>query len=244
MSNFTFFTSFVSVDCFLEFTNYTKDYDLGNGLCENLDIHSSVLLFDRRTHDDYVKNETFNDNDFSLDRDGMSISSNCGAVLSDLFNASVDESDASSTSRSTRKPLNPSYKDEFLVCCLCAKHNILMRRTGSLFVIGATLVHVIVSAWENVLCVRFKKFFPASTSSHILRACPKIMIQKFGYTSAFMILDATEAHADVASMNPVDVGLHSAYKNNSTMKCLVRCDPIRIVWDESIILDVLVQGVT
>ena len=83
--------------------------------------HSRVLVFDRKTHEDHVKNKGCNDNDFSLDRDGMRISSNDGAGLSDVSNTEIDESDASGASRSRRRPRKLIWKDELLVCCFCAK---------------------------------------------------------------------------------------------------------------------------
>ena len=49
-----------------------------------------------------------------------------------------------------------------------------------------------------------------------------------------MLMDTTDAHADVASMKLVNDILHSSYKHHSNMKSLVMCDPIRIVWDECI----------
>ena len=49
-----------------------------------------MSVFDRRTYDDHLKNKSCNDDDFSLDIDGMSISSNSGAGLSDASNASID----------------------------------------------------------------------------------------------------------------------------------------------------------
>ena len=49
-----------------------------------------------------------------------------------------------------------------------------------------------------------------------------------------MLLDVTEAYAEVASMKTVDSILYSAYKGNMTMKWLVGCDPIGTTWANSI----------
>ena len=66
------------------------------------------------------------------------------------------------------------------------------------------------------------------------RAYPKSVIRKFGHAHIFMLLDATEIYAQVASMKTVNAILYSAYKHNSTVKWLVGCDPIGTVWDKSI----------
>lgn len=68
----------------------------------------------------------------------------------------------------------------------------------------------------------------------MLRAYPKSVIKKFGHANIFMLLDATESFAEIASMKTVNAILYSAYKHNSTMKWLVGCDPIGTVWNESI----------
>ena len=140
--------------------------------------------------------------------------------------------DTGTSPRSRQRKL--SWKDEFLVYCFYAKCNLSMRRTGALFGIKQTLVHDIVYAWANVLCLTLEKLFPVPTRSQILRAYPKSMIKKFGHANIFMLLDATEAYADIASMKSVNVILYSAYKGHSTLKWLVGCDPIGTVWNESI----------
>ncbi|EJK69405.1 hypothetical protein THAOC_09343 [Thalassiosira oceanica] len=68
----------------------------------------------------------------------------------------------------------------------------------------------------------------------MLRAYPISVIKKFGHANIFMLLDATECFAEIASMKTVNAILYSAYKHNSTMKWLVGCDPIGTVWDDSI----------
>ncbi|KAL7537784.1 hypothetical protein ACHAXR_008075 [Thalassiosira sp. AJA248-18] len=70
--------------------------------------------------------------------------------------------------------------------------------------------------------------------SQMLRAYPKSMIRKFGHANIYILLDATECFADVASMKTVNAILYSAYKHKSTLKWLVGCDPIGATWKESI----------
>jgi len=126
------------------------------------------------------------------------------------------------------------WKTEYLVYCFYAKCNISMRRIAALFGVSAKLVHDIVYAWANVLCLTLGKMFPVPTRSQMLRAYPKSVLKKFGHAKIFMLLDATEVYADVASMKTVNSILYSAYKHHSTLKGLAGCDPIGIVWDESI----------
>lgn len=109
-----------------------------------------------------------------------------------------------------------------------------MSRIAPLFGIKRTLVHDIIYGWANMLTDTLAKFFPVPTRSQMLRAYPKSVIRKFGHAQIFMLLDATEIFADVASMKSVNAILYSAYKHHSTLKWLVGCDPIGTVWDESI----------
>ena len=127
-----------------------------------------------------------------------------------------------------------SYKTEWLVYNFYVHANISMSRIAALFGIGQTLVHDIIYAWANVLCVVLPKFFPVPTRSQMLRAYPVSVIRKFGHAIIFMLLDATEEHAETASMKTINSVLYSAYKHHSTLKWLVGCDPIGTVWDESI----------
>ena len=71
----------------------------------------------------------------------------------------------------------------------------------------------------------------------MLRAYPKSVVRKLGHALIFMILDATECFAETASMKTVNAILYSNYKHNSTMKWLVGCDPIDIVWGHLYLLD-------
>ena len=126
------------------------------------------------------------------------------------------------------------WKTEYLIYNFYVCSNISMRRVAALFGIGATTVHDIVYAWANVLCNALEKFFPAPTRSQMLRAYPMSVIKKFGHANIFMLLDATEGFAEIASMKTVNSVLYSAYKHSSTLKWLVGCDAIGTTWDESI----------
>mmetsp|Transcript_63231 Transcript_63231/g.186948 ORF Transcript_63231/g.186948 Transcript_63231/m.186948 type:complete len:113 (+) Transcript_63231:1908-2246(+) len=68
----------------------------------------------------------------------------------------------------------------------------------------------------------------------MLRAYPKSVIKKFGRVNVFMLLDATEGFADVASMKTVNAILLSAYKHNLTLKWLVGSDVIGTTLTDSI----------
>ena len=103
-----------------------------------------------------------------------------------------------------------------------------------MFDISKTLVHNVVYAWANFLCVSLKKFFPSPTRSQMLRAYLQSRIRKFGNAKIFLILDATEIVAEVASMKTVNAILYSAYKHNSTLKWLAACDPIGVMHKDSI----------
>ena len=67
--------------------------------------------------------------------------------------------------------------------------NLSQSRTAALFGIGPTVVHNIVYAWANVLCITLKQFFPVPTRSQMHRAYPKSVLRKFGHANnVFMLL--------------------------------------------------------
>ena len=76
-----------------------------------------------------------------------------------------------------------------------------------MFSISVTLVHNVVYAWANVLCVTLPKFFPAPTRSQLFRAYPKSVIKKFDRAKIYMLLDATEIDVEVVSMKTVNAML-------------------------------------
>ena len=109
-----------------------------------------------------------------------------------------------------------------------------MARISALFHAGAMLVHDIVYAWANLLCVCLSNFFPSPTRSQMLRAYPKSFIKKNGRANIYLLLDATKIRANVASMKTVNAVLYSPYKHSSTMKWLAGCCPIGLVSEDMI----------
>lgn len=247
VNDFTFFPDVECNDAFLDMINYTEGCEEGNGLCENLVRYSKVSMEERKKwndslqankdieqSDDGNEPESNGEND---DDDAMSISSDAATGMMDIAEEAMDaeenaDATASPTRNKSRRKL--SWKTEYLVYCFYAKCNISMRRVAGLFGIGPTLVHNIVYAWANVLCRTLEKFFPTPTRSQMLRAYPISHIKYLGHAKTFMLLDATEGYAEVASMKTVNAILYSAYKHNSTIKWLVGSDPIGTTWDESI----------
>ena len=104
-----------------------------------------------------------------------------------------------------------------------------MKRIAALFGVGCTLVHDIVYAWANVLCIMLGKFFPMPSRSQMLRVYPKSVLKKFGHANIFALLDATEIGVDVASMKTVNAIMYSPYKHGSTCMWLAACCPIGAV---------------
>ena len=68
----------------------------------------------------------------------------------------------------------------------------------------------------------------------MLRAYPKSFIKKFGRANIYLLLDATEIRAQVASMKTVNAVMYSPYKHSSTMKWLAGCCPIGSVSEDMI----------
>jgi hypothetical protein len=60
-----------------------------------------------------------------------------------------------------------------------------------------------------------KPFLPVPTWSQMLAAYPISHIRKLGHVHTFMLLDATEIFAEVASMKTVNSILYSAYTYSS-----------------------------
>ena len=197
MNDFTLFPSFDSDDTFLELINYAEDCKSGDRLCDILIRCSKVFVTERKKHNYSLKGnaDNFDESSQDGDRDDMRICSDAGAILSNIADSAMDESDSSSSNIPSRRQHKLGWKPEFLVCYACVKCNIWIRRIGMLFVIGAALVHDVVHAWETVLCLVLKKFFPELNRHQIIRACPKIILKKFGHTNIFILLDDTEAHS-------------------------------------------------
>ena len=251
VKDFTYFPDFDCNDAFLDLINFTEGCPPGDGLCENLVRYSKVSVKARKQFNTAPDDDDSSDDDDYEDLPGlhdqrgddeMSIDSEVEEVadteLDDLAEETILEEEQLAEDTSYLHKSGPkrrlSWKTEWLVYCFYVCGNISMRRTAALFGISATIVHNIVYAWANVLCLTLPKFFPVPTRSQMLRAYPKSVVKKFGHAQIFMLLDATEGKAEIASMKTVNSVLFSAYKHNSTMKWLVGCDPIGVTWDESI----------
>lgn len=164
----------------------------------------------------------------------MSESSSNDTSSTDESNSSSGNAYEGSTAKRRGRPRKTDWMTEWLIYCFYTRCNISMRRVAALFGTSPTLVHDVVYAWANVLCITLEKFFPVPTRSQMLRAYPKSVVKKFGHANIFMMLDATEGFAEVASMKTVNAILYSAYKHSSTLKWLVGSDPIGAVWNDSI----------
>ncbi|KAL7552028.1 hypothetical protein ACHAWF_017126 [Thalassiosira exigua] len=224
--DFTHFPDFESNDAFLDLINFAEGCAPGDGLCENLVRYSTVSMEERRKyHEAMSPNEP----------DDMSISSDAGTDL-DVIIAEAAEAEAEVEAESKRSgpQRKLSWKTEWLVYNFYVHANMKMRRVGALFGISPWLVHNIVYAWANLLCITLDKFFPAPSRSQMLRAYPKSAIKKFGHANIFLMLDATKIYTDVASMKTVNAILYSAYKHNSTLKWLAGCCPIGSFHKDSI----------
>ena len=126
------------------------------------------------------------------------------------------------------------WKTEYLIYCCYVVCGFSQSRICALFGVSQTMVHNIVYAWANLLCLVLPRFFPTPSRNQLLKAYPKSVIQKFGHANIFMLLDATEIFAQIASLKTVNSIFYSAYKHNSTLKWLVGCDPIGVTWVKSI----------
>lgn len=193
VSTFTFFPTFKANDAFLDLLNFTEGCDEGDGLCENMRRYSTVSMAERMRY-----NGMGSDDDMSISED----------------DCEDEEEDGNETARGRKRSLD--WKTEWLVYCCYVKCGMNMEQIIPFFGIGQTKVHNIVYAWANVLCLALREFFPTPTRSQMLRAYPQSMIRKLGHAKIFMLLDATEWFADVASMKSVNAILFSHYKHNST----------------------------
>jgi hypothetical protein len=75
-----------------------------------------------------------------------------------------------------------------------------------------SLASDIVYAWANLLNDAFKYISMTPTRSQMLGAAyPESVIRKFGEAKIFMLLDATEIQAKIASLKLFNSALYSAY---------------------------------
>ena len=234
VNTFTFFPDFKANDLFLELINGKS------GICENIKRYHHVTVEERVKYNDEIratkeqaKAKVDNGNEGEAGEDLDVIMAEAELEDGDSDEVPMTETTIGSAQKRTRNR-KLHWKTEYLVYCFFVRCNISMTRIAALFGIRRTLVHDIVYGWANMLCDTLAKFFPVPTRSQMLRAYPMSVIKKFGHAHIFMLVDATEIFAEVASMKSVNAILYSAYKHHSTLKWLVGCDPIGTVWDDSI----------
>lgn len=224
--DFTFFPDFQCNEHFLDALNFEP-----HNLCQNLVRYSTVSIAERKEYNDSLRASSSEEADGSSNN-GVSDGGDAAADLNDIEDITISGEVSPPKRSGIERKLH--WKTEYLVYCFYAHCNISMRRIACLFGVGPTLVHNIVYAWANLLCYALARLFPVPSRSQMLRAYPQSVIKKFGHAYIFLLLDATESYADVASMKTVNAILYSAYKHNSTLKWLVGCDAIGTVWNDSI----------
>eukprot|EP00978_Attheya_sp_CCMP212_P030655 scaffold113536_cov54-Attheya_sp.AAC.1 len=116
----------------------------------------------------------------------------------------------------------------------CSIATLRLKEMEALFDASDTLISDIIYTWANLLDEFFKVFFPTPTRSQMLSAYPDSVVRKFGKANIFMLMDATEITAEVASMKLMNSALYSAYKHNSTVKWLTGTDAIGTSWYDAI----------
>ena len=229
VKEFTFPPDFECNDAFLDLTNYTDGCEPGEDICENMAWYLRVVIeeereyqYDASTTAESAPVETEVAGGRVDEADDMSV---CGDAGTGLDRTIAAAESVPQTRRGRKRKLH--WKTEWLVYCFYAQCNMSMQRILRLFSIGTLLIHDIVYAWENVLCIFLGKFFPTPTTSQILGAHPKSAIKKFGHANIYLLLDTTEIMAEVESTKTVNTNFYSAYKHNSTVKWLAGCCPIR-----------------
>ena len=116
----------------------------------------------------------------------MSDDDNAGTRMASIIadaNANDNASAEASTKERRGRKQKLDWKTGWLVYIFYTRCNISMPRTAKLFGVSPTLVHDIIYAWANLLCVLLVKFFPVPTRNQILRAHPKSVINKFGHAN-------------------------------------------------------------
>eukprot|EP00978_Attheya_sp_CCMP212_P012657 scaffold31656_cov58-Attheya_sp.AAC.1 len=129
---------------------------------------------------------------------------------------------------------NVDWKMEWLMFNCYARCGFRLKEMEALFDALDTLLSDIIYAWANLLDEFFKVFFPTPTRSQMLSAYPDSVVRKFGKANIFMLMDATEITAEVASMKLMNSALYSTYKHNSTVKWLTGTDAIGTSWYDAI----------
>jgi regulator of replication initiation timing len=223
VNSFTFFPTFETNDLFLEIING----DIG--VCERIKRYHHVTVEERVKYNNEIraKMEEEKKNNEAGGNGGGEAGEDLDVIMAeaslegdaDNLDEVMAEANINGTQRTRKRTLH--WKTEYLVYCFFTRCNISMTRIAALFGVGRILVHDIVYGWANMLADTLAQFFPVPTRSQMLRAYPKSVIKKFGHAHIFMLLDATEIFAEVASMKSVNAILYSAYKHHSTLKWLV-----------------------
>ena len=246
VADFCFLPNFETNDASLDLINFSSGLPEGKGICENMKRYHHMNVKDRVKYNDELRQAIRDRKEQAAQAGVVHNNGDAGEDLDEILaeamevdDDNVDEAMADATNDGSPKPKKSRsrklyWKTEYLIYCFFARCNISMTRIAALFGIGRILVHDIVYSWANMLCDTLAKAFPVPTRSQMLRAYPKSVIKKFGHAHIFMLLDATEIFAEVASMKTVNAILYSAYKHHSTIKWLIGCDPIGTVWDQSI----------
>lgn len=217
VDKFTYFPTHEANVLFLHLVNDTDNRPPGDGMCENMRRYSKVSMEERKRY-----NNVLSDDDMSISSADSNESSNS--------NGSEDRE-----SRMRGRNRKFDWMTEWLIFCFYSRCGISQERIAPLFGIkSSTTVHNIVYGWANVLYLSLNALFPTPTRSQMLSAYPVSVLRKFGHAKLFMLLDATECSADIASLKRVNAILYSVYKHSSTLKWLVGCDPIGTTWSDAI----------
>ena len=217
VADYTFFPDWDCNEAFLHLVNFTEGCPPGDGLCENMRRYHHVSMAERLKYNNMTSND-------------IPVANEDTAANEDDYQSDSD-ADEEQTGGRKRKI---DWMTEWLVYCFHVKCGLDANKIAPLFGISKTLVHDILYGWANVLVLALTEFFPMPTRSQMLRAYPKSHIRKLGHAKTFMLLDATEIFAEIASLKSVNSILYSHYKSRSTLKFLVGCDPIGVTWAESI----------
>ena len=206
VKDFTFFPDFECNDAFLELLNFTDSCEPREGLYKNFVCYHTVDVAQHRKYQQQA--------DTVVGKAGPGASANNMNIGSGIGNNAGDNDagtnlvsiiDKADSARMGRKrKLN--WKTKWLVYNCYVRCNTSMKHISALFGISnisVTLVHNIVYAWANTLCVMLAKFFLVPTRSKMLRAYLKSVIKTFGRANIFMLLDATELRPEVVSMKTV-----------------------------------------
>eukprot|EP00978_Attheya_sp_CCMP212_P021548 scaffold63058_cov69-Attheya_sp.AAC.2 len=253
---FTYFRTVETNDLFLEALNHAEDScDPNDGLCQNLARYSTTSLVDRKHYQ--AERDGGAEVESSSGKEGGG-SDEAPAIVKGVSQDEENE-DESSSSESDEPEYSADssfddngetwhggmrtgagrkrkvdWKTEWLIYNCYVRCGFRLEEMEVFFGVSDSLVSDIVYAWANLLNDAFKYIFPTPTRSQMLGAYPESVIRKFGEAKIFMLMDATEIQAEIASMKLFNSALFSTYKHNSTIKWLTGTDPIGTSWDDAI----------